>query len=218
MLKVTLKNGNEYELLEDTTVYPSGSPNARSRMEIHMGEDAMTTAEFEAAFMDEAATAKIRLTKTTDEDNTKIVFDTVYQHYCLVASIGKKRVSKRDLPQALAAQGLTGGMSESALAGMYNSYGNNRNTIDRGRNESLAALLDTLNSNRSSALQSYNSQLSAAEQQKMAYQMQLEQALANGSAEILQNKYDTLQNLDNAYAQQILALQQAAAQAAQKRW
>lgn len=53
---------------------------------------------------------------------------------------------KRDLPQALAAQGLTGGMSESALAGMYNSYGNNRNTIDRGRNESLAALLDTLNS------------------------------------------------------------------------
>ena len=109
-------------------------------------------------------------------------------------------------------------MSESALAGMYNSYGNNRNTIDRGRNESLAALLDTLNSNRSSALQSYNSQLSAAEQQKMAYQMQLEQALANGSAEILQNKYDTLQNLGNAYAQQILALQQAAAQAAQKRW
>ena len=127
-------------------------------------------------------------------------------------------MSKRDLPQALAAQGLTGGMSESALAGMYNSYGNNRNTIDRGRNESLATLLDTLNSNRSSALQSYNSQLSAAEQQKMAYQMQLEQALANGSAEILQNKYDTLQNLDNAYAQQILALQQAAAQAAQKRW
>ena len=127
-------------------------------------------------------------------------------------------MSKRDLPQALAAQGLTGGMSESALAGMYNSYGNNRNTIDRGRNESLAALLDTLNSNQSSALQSYNSQLSAAEQQKMAYQMQLEQALANGSAEILQNKYDTLQNLDNAYAQQILALQQAAAQAAQKRW
>ena len=127
---------------------------------------------------------------------------------------GNIRNDAEQVVQALAAQGLTGGMSESALAGMYNSYGNNRNTIDRGRNESLAALLDTLNSNRSSALQSYNSQLSAAEQQKMAYQMQLEQALANGSAEILQNKYDTLQNLDNAYAQQILALQQAAAQAA----
>ena len=125
-------------------------------------------------------------------------------------------MSKRDLPQALVAQGLTGGMSESALAGMYNSYGNNRNTIDRGRNDSLATLLDTLNSNKSTALQNYNNQLSADDQQKMAYQLQLEQALANQSAEILQNKYDALQNLDNTYTQQMLALQQAQAEAAAK--
>ena len=125
-------------------------------------------------------------------------------------------MSKRDLPQALVAQGLTGGMSESALAGMYNSYGNNRNTIDRGRNDSLATLLDTLNSNKSTALQNYNNQLSADDQQKMAYQLQLEQALANQSAEILQNKYDTLRNLDNTYTQQMLALQQAQAEAAAK--
>ena len=104
MLKVTLKNGNEYELLEDTTVYPSGSPNARSRMEIHMSEDAMTAAEFEAAFMDEAATEEIRLTRTADADDPAkgikkgdIIYDTLYQHYCLVASIGKKRVSKTDI-------------------------------------------------------------------------------------------------------------------------
>ena len=58
MLKVTLKNGNEYSALDGTAVYPSGSPNARSRMEMRMGEDAMTAAEFEAAFIDKAATAK----------------------------------------------------------------------------------------------------------------------------------------------------------------
>mgnify|MGYP001373008190 FL=1 len=104
MLKVTLKNGNEYELLEDTTVYPSGSPNARSRMEIHMTEDAMTAAEFEAAFMDETATEEIRMTRIADEDDPAkgikkgdIIYDTLYQHYCLVASIGKKRVSKTDI-------------------------------------------------------------------------------------------------------------------------
>ena len=125
-------------------------------------------------------------------------------------------MSKRDLPQALVAQGLTGGMSESALAGMYNSYGNNRNTIDRGRNDSLATLLDTLNSNKSTALQNYNNQLSADEQQKMAYQLQLEQALANQNAEVLQSKYDALQSLDNTYTQQMLALQQAQAEAAAK--
>ena len=104
MLKVTLKNGNEYELLEDTTVYPSGSPNARSRMEIHMGEDAMTAVEFEAAFMDETATEEIRLTRIADEDDLAkgvkkgdMIYDTLYQHYCLVASIGKKRASKTDI-------------------------------------------------------------------------------------------------------------------------
>lgn len=91
MLKVTLKNGNEYELLEDTTVYPSGSPNARSRMEIHMGEDAMTAAEFEAAFMDEAATAEIRITKTGDGGD--VAYECLYRHYCIVTSIGKKLVS-----------------------------------------------------------------------------------------------------------------------------
>lgn len=96
MLKILLKNGKEYEVLDSTVVYPSNNPNSRSSMEIHMDEDAMTAAEFEAAFMDEAATVEIRLTKTTDEDNTKIVFDTVYQHYCIVASIGKKRVIVTD--------------------------------------------------------------------------------------------------------------------------
>ena len=104
MLKVTLKNGNEYELLEDTTVYPSGSPNARSRMEIHMAEDALTAAEFETAFMDETATVEIKMQGIADADDPgrgikkgDVLHDTLYQHYCLVSSIGKKRVSKTDI-------------------------------------------------------------------------------------------------------------------------
>ena len=100
MLKITLKNGKRYDALDGTAIYPSGSPNARSRMEIHMGEDAMTAVEFEAAFMDETATEEIRLTRIADEDDLAkgvkkgdMIYDTLYQHYCLVASIGKKRVS-----------------------------------------------------------------------------------------------------------------------------
>ena len=38
MIKVTLKNGKEYEVLEPTTVYPSGLPNIRSKMEIYIDE------------------------------------------------------------------------------------------------------------------------------------------------------------------------------------
>ena len=104
MLKITLKNGKRYDALDGTAIYPSGSPNARSRMEIHMGEDAMTAVEFEAAFMDETATEEIRLTRIADEDNLAkgvkkgdMIYDTLYQHYCLVANIGKKRVSKTDI-------------------------------------------------------------------------------------------------------------------------
>ena len=104
MLKITLKNGKRHDALDGTAIYPSGSPNARSRMEIHMGEDAMTAVEFEAAFMDETATEEIRLTRIADEDDLAkgvkkgdMIYDTLYQHYCLVASIGKKRVSKTDI-------------------------------------------------------------------------------------------------------------------------
>ena len=104
MLIITLKNGRKYDALNEMVVYPSGSPNVRSRMEIHMAEDAMTAVEFEAAFMDETATEEIRLTRIADEDDPArgikkgdIIYDTLYQHYCLVASIGKKRVSKTDI-------------------------------------------------------------------------------------------------------------------------
>ena len=91
MLKITLKNGKEYTALDSTAVYPSGNPSTRSRMEIHMAEDAMTTAEFEAAFMDESATDELRITKTGDGGD--VAYECLYRHYCIVTSIGKKLVS-----------------------------------------------------------------------------------------------------------------------------
>ena len=69
MLKITLKNGKEYAALDSTAVYPSGNPNARSRMEIHLPEDAMPVDTFAAIFADEDATSEIRMTRTVDEDN-----------------------------------------------------------------------------------------------------------------------------------------------------
>lgn len=125
-------------------------------------------------------------------------------------------MSKRDLPQQLAALGINGGASESRLAGLYNSYGNARNQVDTGRNSDLAALLQTLNQNKSSALQNYNTQMSDDDARKLAYQMELEQNLANGTAQILTDKYNNLNTLDSTYTQQMMALQQAQAQAAAK--
>ena len=84
MLKITLKNGKEYTALDSTAVYPSGNPSTRSRMEIHLPENAMPVDTFAAIFADENATSEIRMTR---------IYDTLYKQYCIVASVGKKRIT-----------------------------------------------------------------------------------------------------------------------------
>lgn len=100
MLKITLKNGKEYAALDSTAVYPSGNPNTRSRMEIHLPEDTMSVDTLAAIFADEEATSEIRMTRTVDEDNPEkgqkagnVIYDTLYKQYCIVTSVGKKRIT-----------------------------------------------------------------------------------------------------------------------------
>lgn len=47
MIKITLKNGKEYEVLDSTLVYPSGMSSVRNKMEIHLDESSMTLTELE---------------------------------------------------------------------------------------------------------------------------------------------------------------------------
>lgn len=125
-------------------------------------------------------------------------------------------MGKRDLPQQMAAQGLSGGAAESTLAGMYNSYGNSRNAIDTDRNQSLAELLHNLNNSKESALQAYNGQVSDAEAARLAYQMQLEQNLANAIADAASVNYDQQFQISSDYLAQMGDLQSKMASAAQK--
>lgn len=125
-------------------------------------------------------------------------------------------MSKRDLPQQLTAQGISGGAAESTMAGLFNNYGNSRNTIDSGRNDSLADLLAGYNSDKATAQQNYNSALSNLEAQKAAQQMQLEQNLANMIADAETTNYEQQFALSQDYINQMAAVQQAAAEAAQK--
>ena len=89
-LKIKLKNGDEYEVLTQTAVYPSGSPALRSKMEIHMAADAMGLENFAALFGDAQQTAEIHLV------NTETGSDVAYKNYSLVASVGKQRVDETD--------------------------------------------------------------------------------------------------------------------------
>lgn len=85
-LKIKLANGKDYEILDNTTVFPSGNTAVRSRMEIHMAEDAMTLDAFVALFSDDAKTKTIHI--INEEQGT----DITYTWYIAVSEIGKKRV------------------------------------------------------------------------------------------------------------------------------
>ena len=118
-------------------------------------------------------------------------------------------MSKRDLAQQLAAQGLSGGASESAAASMYNTYGNNRNAIVRDRAQSLADLLLRLDTNKSSALEAYNSRMAELEAQRMQYRMQLENDLADLVTSAASKNYEAQFGISNDYLSQLLSLQKS---------
>lgn len=122
----------------------------------------------------------------------------------------------KSLPQQLAAQGIGGGAAESTLAGVYNNYGNSRNEIDVARGESLGELLAQLNAGRNQAQQAYNNQLSDAQAARLAYEMQLEQNLANAVADAASVNYDRQFEISSEYLSQMAKLQSQMATAAQK--
>ena len=62
-----------------------------------------------------------------------------------------KMESLKGLNQALTAQGLSGGASETALAGLYNNYGSARSQIEAQRLEQQCNLQSTLQSNLAAA-------------------------------------------------------------------
>ena len=91
MLKIKLADNTEIEVLEDTTVFPSGSSSMRSKMSVHVATDAMDLVAFEHLMSDAEKTKEIHLISENPETR-EIISDVAYTHYSILASIGKKRV------------------------------------------------------------------------------------------------------------------------------
>lgn len=91
--------------------------------------------------------------------------------------------NRRDLPQLLSAQGISGGMSESTLAGIRNQYGNTRNQLNTERTQAITELMGQLEQGKSAARQQYNSLMAqdaaARAQQEMSLRIQLANQLAS---------------------------------------
>lgn len=108
-------------------------------------------------------------------------------------------LSKKNLAQNMAAQGLSGGASETTLAGLENNYGNARNQIATTANENLGNLLDLYNKNRNSAQQAYNDQLAADALQKAQYMTQFENDRQNMLAQAYDSQLSKLMSLDPSF-------------------
>ena len=110
-----------------------------------------------------------------------------------------KMLSQKNLQQQLSAQGISGGASESATAGLINNYGNARNEIDTTRGENLAGLEQTYNSNLADLMSNYIAAKQSAADQNLQYRMQLENALANNQTDSYSNLYNAMASLDANY-------------------
>lgn len=82
-------------------------------------------------------------------------------------------LSRKSLQQAMTAQGLNGGATETTRASLENNYGNARNSIDTTRNRNLAELLSQYQNNLAGIRQQYNTGLSELDANKLNYAMQI---------------------------------------------
>ena len=108
-----------------------------------------------------------------------------------------KRMTEKSLPQNLAAQGISGGASESTLARLNTDYGNSRNEVNTTRNDNLTEVGGIYQNGLASAEQQYRDALSELDSWAAQMQMQIQNDYANGIA----SSYDMsgfMQN-DQAY-------------------
>ena len=117
-----------------------------------------------------------------------------------------KMLTQKNLGQQLSAQGLSGGATESTLAGLQNNYGNSRNGINTTLNDNLTSLENTYQGNLASALQAYNTNQASAQSERAQYMAQLESDLANLTANSYGNQYSNFSALSSDYTS---ALQKA---------
>ena len=94
-------------------------------------------------------------------------------------------LQEKNLDQSMAAQGLSGGATETTRASMSNNYGNARNEINRTTNNNLSNLEGEYNENLAAAMSAYNQAVANAELQRAQQEIDLQNALVNGQLEAM---------------------------------
>ena len=105
-----------------------------------------------------------------------------------------KMLSMKNLSQKLAAMGISGGASESTMAGLLNNYGNARNGIQKTWNSNLSDLEQGYNSNLTDLYNAYQSQMAELANTRAAQAAQLLSNLNNQIASASSDYYSLLSN------------------------
>ena len=114
-----------------------------------------------------------------------------------------RMLSERNLEQRLAAMGISGGASETAMAGLLNNYGNARNNIQRTLDSNRNDLEMNYGSNLNDLYNAYQSQMAALDQNRASQLAQLLNNLNNQIAGV-QSDYFSMMAKNPQYLQQAL--------------
>lgn len=109
-----------------------------------------------------------------------------------------RMMSEKNLGQRLAAMGMSGGASESSMAGLINNYGNARSGIQRTLDTNLGDLEMKYQGNLADLYNAYQSNMAAIANQRASQLANLETQLANLNANMGGDYYSAmLSNLGN---------------------
>lgn len=111
--------------------------------------------------------------------------------------------SEKNLAQRLAAMGISGGASESTMAGLLNNYGNARNGIQRTLDSNRNDLEMNYSSNLNDLYNAYQSQMAALDQNRASQLAQLINNLNNQIASV-QGDYFSMMAKNPDYLRQAL--------------
>lgn len=93
-----------------------------------------------------------------------------------------RMLAQKDLPQQLAAMGISGGASETSLNQLINNEGTARANINRGLSDNLADLAANYNNNANNLFSTYQQQMAALESNRANALNSLEMNLAQQNA------------------------------------
>ena len=114
-----------------------------------------------------------------------------------------RMLSEKNLSQRLAAMGMSGGASESAMAGLLNNYGNARNGIQRTLDTNRNDLEMNYSSNLNDLYSAYQSQMAALDQNRASQLASLLNNLNNQIASVQGDYFSTLASNPTLLAQAI---------------